>query len=166
MRPQQCGFLKILLTQSGDWVKVGTRHDVVSVDSGVLNPYAGLRTFLFSKPFSRTSKMKLLKIIIRNEKFEEVKESLTAMHVTGMTVTEVRGHGRQKGHKAVYRGTEYSVTLLPKVMIEVILPDELVENVLEASMKAARTGEIGDGRIFVIPVEQGYNIRTGERDIV
>src|SRR5262249_36400882 len=73
---------------------------------------------------------------------------------------------RQKGHKAVYRGTEYSVTLLPKVMIEVILPDELVENVLEASMKAARTGEIGDGRIFVIPVEQGYNIRTGERDIV
>jgi nitrogen regulatory protein PII len=109
--------------------------------------------------------MKLLKIIIRNEKFEEVKESLTAMNVTGMTVTEVRGHGRQKGHKAVYRGTEYSVTLLPKVMIEVILPDHLVDNVLEASMKAARTGEIGDGRIFVIPVEQGYNIRTGERDI-
>jgi len=110
--------------------------------------------------------MKLLKIIIRNEKFEEVKESLTAIHVTGMTVTEVRGHGRQKGHKAVYRGTEYSVTLLPKVMIEVILPDELVDTVIETSMKAARTGEIGDGRIFVLPVEQGYNIRTGERDVV
>jgi nitrogen regulatory protein PII len=146
--------------------KVGARHDVVSADSEVLNPSVGLRTFLFSNAIARTTKMKLLKIIIRNEKFEEVKESLTAMHVTGMTVTEVRGHGRQKGHKAVYRGTEYSVTLLPKVMIEVILPDELVENVLEASMKAARTGEIGDGRIFVIPVEQGYNIRTGERDIV
>ena len=158
-------FRKILLTQNGDSAKVGARHDVVSVDSGVLNPYAGLRTFLFSNPIARTTKMKLLKIIIRNEKFEEVKESLTAMHVTGMTVTEVRGHGRQKGHKAVYRGTEYSVTLLPKVMIEVILPDQLVESVLEASMKAARTGEIGDGRIFVIPVEQGYNIRTGERDI-
>jgi nitrogen regulatory protein P-II 1 len=109
--------------------------------------------------------MKLLKIIIRNEKFEEVKEALTKMHVTGMTVTEVRGHGRQKGHKAVYRGTEYSVTLLPKVMIETIIPDEMVESVIETSMRSARTGEIGDGRIFVLPVEQGYNIRTGERDI-
>jgi nitrogen regulatory protein PII len=78
----------------------------------------------------------------------------------------VRGHGRQKGHKAVYRGTEYAVTLLPKVMIEVIIQDETVDAVIEASMKAARTGEIGDGRIFVIPVEQGYNIRTGERDVV
>src|SRR5215475_10009248 len=110
--------------------------------------------------------MRLIKAIIRPNKLEEVKDALTKLSVAGMTVTEVRGHGRQKGHKAVYRGTEYSVTLLPKVMIEVILPDELVENVLEASMKAARTGEIGDGRIFVIPVEQGYNIRTGERDIV
>ena len=109
--------------------------------------------------------MKLLKIIIRNEKFEEVKEALTAIHVTGMTVTEVRGHGRQKGHKAVYRGTEYSVTLLPKVMIEVIIPDEIVDSVIETCIKSARTGEIGDGRVFVIPVEQGYNIRTGERDI-
>jgi nitrogen regulatory protein P-II 1 len=110
--------------------------------------------------------MKLLKIIIRNEKFEEVKEALTAMHVTGMTVTEVRGHGRQKGHKAVYRGTEYSVTLLPKVMIDLIIPDEMVESIVETAMKAARTGEIGDGRIFVLPVEQGYNIRTGDRDVV
>lgn len=114
----------------------------------------------------RKANMKLLKIIVRNEKFEEVKEKLTAIHVTGMTVTEVRGHGRQKGHKAVYRGTEYSVTLLPKVMIEVIVPDEMTDAVVEASMKAARTGEIGDGRIFVLPVEQGYNIRTGDRDIV
>ena len=108
--------------------------------------------------------MKLLKIIIRNEKFEEVKEALTAVHVTGMTVTEVRGHGRQKGHKAVYRGTEYSVTLLPKVMIEVIIPEEMVESVLETTMKTARTGEIGDGRVFILPVDHGYNIRTGERD--
>src|SRR5499433_1149067 len=110
--------------------------------------------------------MKLIKAIVRPNKLEEVKDALTKLSIAGMSVTEVRGHGRQKGHKAVYRGTEYSVTLLPKVMIEVILPDELVENVLEASMKAARTGEIGDGRIFVIPVEQGYNIRTGERVIV
>src|SRR5688572_24701474 len=114
---------------------------------------------------SRETIMKLLKAIIRPNKLEEVKDALSAIHVTGMTVTEVRGHGRQKGHKAVYRGTEYSVTLLPKVMIEVIIPDEMVDSVIEASMKAARTGEIGDGRIFVIPVDQGYNIRTGERDV-
>ena len=110
--------------------------------------------------------MTLLKAIVRPDKVDDVKDALENIGISGMTVTEVRGHGRQKGHKAVYRGTEYSVTLLPKVMIEVILPDELVESVLEASMKAARTGEIGDGRIFVLPVEQGYNIRTGERDVV
>src|SRR5712671_2228037 len=109
--------------------------------------------------------MKLIKAIIRPNKLEEVKDALTKLSIAGMTVTEVRGHGRQKGHKAVYRGTEYSVTLLPKVMIELIIPDELVDNVIETSIKAARTGEIGDGRVFVIPVEQGYNIRTGERDI-
>src|SRR5213078_1390054 len=109
--------------------------------------------------------MKLLKIIIRNEKFEEVKESLTAIHVTGMTVMEVRGHGRQKGHKAIYRGTEYSVTLLPKIMIEIVLPDNLVDVSIKCIIEAARTGEIGDGRVFVLPLEQGYNIRTGERDV-
>ena len=108
--------------------------------------------------------MKLLKAIIRPNKLEEVKDALTALGVTGMTVTEVRGHGRQKGHKAVYRGTEYSVTLLPKIMIDVILPDQMVDSVLETTLKTARTGEIGDGRVFVLPVEQGYNIRTGERD--
>ena len=110
--------------------------------------------------------MKLIKAIIRPNKLEEVKDALTKLSIAGMTVTEVRGHGRQKGHKAVYRGTEYSVTLLPKVMIEVIIPEEMVDGVLETTMKTARTGEIGDGRIFVIPVEQGYNIRTGERDVV
>src|SRR3989442_7027446 len=109
--------------------------------------------------------MKLLKIIIRNEKFEEVKESLTAMHVTGMTVMEVRGHGRQKGHKAVYRGTEYNVTLLPKIMIELVIQDELVDDVIKTIIETARTGEIGDGRVFVLPMEVGYNIRTGERDV-
>src|SRR5215471_3382463 len=109
--------------------------------------------------------MKLLKIIIRNEKFEEVKESLTAMHVTGMTVTEVRGHGRQKGHKAVYRGTEYSVTLLPKIKIELVIQDEVVDDVIKTIIETARTGEIGDGRVFVLPVQQSYNIRTGERDV-
>src|SRR5881628_2309523 len=110
--------------------------------------------------------MKLIKTIIRHEKLEEVKEALTRLNVTGMTVSEVRGHGRQKGHKAIYRGTEYSVTLLPKIMIELVIPDELVDDSIKTIIEVARTGEIGDGRVFVLPVEQGYNIRTGERDVV
>jgi nitrogen regulatory protein PII len=78
----------------------------------------------------------------------------------------VRGHGRQKGHTAVYRGKEYEVSLLPKVEIEVVVPNDVVEEVIQAVIAAARTGEIGDGRVFVLPVEAGYNIRTGERDVV
>jgi nitrogen regulatory protein PII len=110
--------------------------------------------------------MKLLKMIIRPTKLDEVRDALSTLHVTGMTVTEVRGHGRQKGHKAVYRGTEYSVTLLPKIMIEVIVTDDVVDDILATVIKTARTGEIGDGRVFVLPVDQGYNIRTGERDVM
>ena len=87
------------------------------------------------------------------------------LNISGMTVTEVRGHGRQKGHTAIYRGKEYSVTLLPKVQIEVVVPDDVVEEVIQTIIAAARTGEIGDGRVFVLPVEHGYNIRTGERDM-
>ena len=82
-----------------------------------------------------------------------------------MTVTEVRGHGRQKGHTAVYRGREYEVSLLPKMEIEVVVPDSAVDEAIKAIIGAARTGEIGDGRVFVMPVEQGYNIRTGEKDV-
>ena len=110
--------------------------------------------------------MKLLKSIIRHEKFEEVKEALSQLHVTGMTVSEVRGHGRQKGHKAIYRGTEYSVTLLPKVMLELVVPDERAGEIIKAIIDSARTGEIGDGRVFVMNVEDGYNVRTGERDVM
>ena len=110
--------------------------------------------------------MKLLKAILRPNKLDEVKDALTKLKVTGMTVTEVRGHGRQKGHKAIYRGTEYSVTLLPKIMIEIVVPDEIVDDVLKTVIETARTGEIGDGRVFVFPVEQGYNIRTGEKDVL
>jgi nitrogen regulatory protein PII len=109
--------------------------------------------------------MKLVKCIIRPNRLEEVREALSKVNVSGMTVSEVRGHGRQKGHKAIYRGREYSVTLLPKMMIEMVLPDDLVDEVLKVITETARTGEIGDGRIFVLPVEQGYNIRTGEKDI-
>src|SRR5438477_8294694 len=97
--------------------------------------------------------MKLLKAIIRPNKLEEVKDALTQANVTGMTVTEVRGHGRQKGHKAIYRGAEYSVTLLPKIMLELVIPNERAEEILKIIMTKARTGEIGDGRVFVINVE-------------
>ena len=110
--------------------------------------------------------MKLIKAILRPNKLEEVKDALTRLSISGMTVTEVRGHGRQKGHKAIYRGTEYSVTLLPKIMIELVLPDEMLDEALKTIIETARTGEIGDGRVFVLPIEQGYNIRTGERDVV
>jgi nitrogen regulatory protein P-II 1 len=110
--------------------------------------------------------MKLLKCIVRPEKMEEVKEALTKSNVTGMTITEVRGHGRQKGNKAVYRGTEYSVTLLPKVMIELVVPDDRSNEILKTIITTARTGEIGDGRVFVMNVEQGYNVRTGELDVL
>ena len=109
--------------------------------------------------------MKLIKTIVRPHKVDDVREALEKLNIAGMTVTDVRGHGRQKGHTAVYRGKEYSVSLLPKVEIEVVVPDAVAEDVIEAIMAAARTGEIGDGRVFVIPVEQSYNIRTGERDV-
>ena len=110
--------------------------------------------------------MKLIKAIIRPNKLEEVKDALARLSISGMTVSEVRGHGRQKGHKAVYRGTEYSVTLLPKIMIELVLPDEIVDETIKTIIETARTGEIGDGRVFVLPIDHGYNIRTGERDMV
>jgi nitrogen regulatory protein PII len=109
--------------------------------------------------------MKLIKSIVRPNKVDDVREALEKLNVSGMTVTDVRGHGRQKGHTAMYRGREYSVSLLPKVEIEVVVPDESVDEVIGAIIRAARTGEIGDGRVFVMPVEQGYNIRTGERDM-
>jgi nitrogen regulatory protein PII len=108
--------------------------------------------------------MKLIKCIVRPNKVDDVREALEKLNVAGMTVTDVRGHGRQKGHTAVYRGKEYSVSLLPKMEIEVVVANDLVEPVIAAIVEAARTGEIGDGRVFVLPVEQGYNIRTGERD--
>jgi nitrogen regulatory protein PII len=108
--------------------------------------------------------MKLIKSIVRPNRVDDVREALEKLNVPGMTVTEVRGHGRQKGHTAIYRGKEYNVTLLPKVEIEVVVQDGIAEEVIAAIMNAARTGEIGDGRVFVTPIEHSYNIRTGERD--
>jgi nitrogen regulatory protein PII len=108
--------------------------------------------------------MKLIKAIVRPNKVDDIKDSLDKLHVSGMTVTEVRGHGRQKGHTAVYRGKEYNISLLPKMQIEVIVADDLLEAAVQAVIGAARTGEIGDGRVFVLPVDLNYHIRTGERD--
>ena len=109
--------------------------------------------------------MKLIKCIVRPNKVDEVKDALSKLSVSGMTVTEVRGHGKQKGHTAIYRGKEYNVSLLPKMQIDVVVPDVLVPDCITAIIEAGRTGEIGDGRVFVMPVEQSYRIRTGERDI-
>ena len=96
--------------------------------------------------------MKLVKAIVRPNKVDEVREALEKLNLGGLTVTDVRGHGRQKGHTAVYRGKEYEVTLLPKVEIEVVVGDDVLEEVIEVVVKAARTGEIGDGRVFVLPL--------------
>ena len=109
--------------------------------------------------------MKLLKAIIRPNKVDDVKDALSKLNLSGMTVTEVRGHGKQKGHTAIYRGKEYNVSLLPKMQVEVVVTDTIVEEAIRAIVEAARTGEIGDGRVFVLPVEQSYRIRTGEQDI-
>jgi Nitrogen regulatory protein PII len=93
-----------------------------------------------------------------------VKDALTKLSISGMTVTEVRGHGKQKGHTAIYRGKEYNVSLLPKMQIDVVVPDDIVDEAIAAIIQAARTGEIGDGRVFVLPVSQSYKIRTGEQE--
>jgi nitrogen regulatory protein PII len=106
--------------------------------------------------------MKLIKAIIRPNKVDEVKDALERLNISGMTVTEVRGHGKQKGHTAVYRGKEYNVNLLPKMEVEVVVDDNIAEDAIKAIIQAARTGEIGDGRVFVLPVLQSYRIRTGE----
>jgi nitrogen regulatory protein PII len=109
--------------------------------------------------------MKLIKSIVRPNKVDEVKDALEKLSISGMTVTEVRGHGKQKGHTAIYRGKEYNVSLLPKMQIEVVVPDAIVDEAIKAIVQAARTGEIGDGRVFILPVEQTYKIRTGEREL-
>jgi len=106
--------------------------------------------------------MKLIIAIIKPFKLEEVKEALAATGVEGMTVTECKGFGRQKGHTEVYRGSEYTVDFLPKVKLEVAVSDEVAGKAVEAIVKAAKTGKIGDGKIFIVPLEQIVRIRTGE----
>lgn len=108
--------------------------------------------------------MKLITAVIKPFKLDEVREALSAIGVQGLTVTEVKGFGRQKGHTELYRGAEYVVDFLPKVKVEVVVKDDDVERCIDAILKAAKTGKIGDGKIFVTPVEQVVRIRTGETD--
>lgn len=107
--------------------------------------------------------MKLIIAIIKPFKLEEVKEALSAIGIEGMTVTEVKGFGRQKGHTEIYRGSEYTVDFLPKVKIEIVVTDELVAKTVDAIVKAAKTGKIGDGKVFVLALEEAVRIRTDER---
>jgi nitrogen regulatory protein P-II 1 len=107
--------------------------------------------------------MKKVEAIIKPFKLDDVKEALTEIGVIGMTVMEVRGFGRQKGHTELYRGSEYTIDFLPKVKVEIVIPDHLVAKVVETIISAAKTGSIGDGKVFVIPVEESVRIRTGER---
>jgi nitrogen regulatory protein P-II 2 len=108
--------------------------------------------------------MKLVIAIIKPFKLEDVRDALTGIGVQGLTVTEVKGYGRQKGHTEIYRGAEYAVNFLPKVRIEVAVPSNQADKVVEAIKNAAKTGQIGDGKIFVTPIEHAVRIRTGETD--
>lgn len=108
--------------------------------------------------------MKKIEAIIQPHKLEDVKKALTGIGIDGMTISEVRGHGRQKGHKEVYRGMEYQVDLLPKVKVELVVPDTRFEEAVQTILLSARTGKIGDGKIFVTDVERIVRIRTGEEN--
>ena len=106
--------------------------------------------------------MKKIEAIIKPFKLEEVKEALTEVGVEGMTVTEVKGFGRQKGHTEIYRGSEYTVDFLPKVKLEIVIPDDRTQDVVQAILKAAKTGKIGDGKVFILPIDEAVRIRTEE----
>jgi nitrogen regulatory protein PII len=107
--------------------------------------------------------MKMLRCVIQPYKIDDLRDALTALGIDRMTAYEVKGHGRQKGHRELYRGSEYQVNFLPKMMVEIALPDERVQEASEKIMEAVRSGKIGDGKIFVFPVDDAIRIRTGER---
>ena len=108
--------------------------------------------------------MKLVTAVIKPHKWEEVREALETFGVTGMTVSEVSGYGRQKGHTEVYRGAEYDIALVPKIRVEIVVDDQDVDTVADAIVRAAQTGRIGDGKVWVVPVETVVRVRTGDRD--
>ena len=106
--------------------------------------------------------MKILMAIIKPHKLEEVRETLTSMGIEGMTISEVKGYGRQKGQAEIYRGAEYTINFLPKIKIELVVNDEVIDSVIDEIVKSAQTGKIGDGKIFIYPIEKAIRIRTGE----
>jgi nitrogen regulatory protein P-II 2 len=116
------------------------------------------------KPQGWDNRMKIVMAIIKPFKLDEVRDALTAIGIEGLTVTEVKGYGRQKGHTEIYRGTEYAVSFLPKLKIEVAVASDLVDRTVETIAASAKTGQIGDGKIFVYSIEQAVRIRTGETD--
>ena len=133
----------------------------------VLNPYSPTGMFPARygvQPSRKDGRMKIIMAIIKPFKLDEVREALTGIGIQGLTVTEVKGFGRQKGHTEIYRGAEYSISFLPKLKIEVAVDDDLVEKVIETIAGAAKTGQIGDGKIFTISIESAVRIRTGETD--
>jgi len=119
----------------------------------------GQKTFIGKK---EVFKMKKIEAIIKPFKLDDVKEALNKIGIQGMTVSEVKGYGRQKGHKEIYRGAEYAVDFIPKIKIEIVIDTDRADQVVEAIREAANTGKIGDGKIFVLPVEQALRVRTGE----
>ena len=112
---------------------------------------------------NKSSFMKKIEAIIKPFKLEDVKEALAEVGIEGMTVSEVKGFGRQKGHTEIYRGSEYTIDFLPKVVVEVAVPDDLADKVIDTIVNAAKTEKIGDGKVFVLPIEQAIRIRTGEQ---
>jgi nitrogen regulatory protein P-II 1 len=113
--------------------------------------------------FERSVPLKKIEAIIKPFKLEEVKEALDAIGIRGITVSEVKGFGRQKGHTELYRGAEYVVDFLPKIKLELVLPDEMIDKAVEAIIGSAKTGRIGDGKIFIFPLDEAIRIRTGEK---
>src|SRR5262245_35802634 len=141
------------------------RRDVLeALDFRRVRSRSGLGTFIALRLTARRGSMKKIEAIIKPFKLDDVKEALTGIGVIGMTVSEVRGFGRQKGHTELYRGGEYTVDFLPKIKVEVVVPDHLAGKVADVIVGAAKTGNIDDGKIFVCPVETAIRIRTGERD--
>jgi nitrogen regulatory protein P-II 1 len=124
--------------------------------------FTGFDSLLLSGTAQQTQAMKKIEAIIKPFKLEDVKEALSGLGVEGMTVSEVKGFGRQKGHTEIYRGSEYTVDFLPKIKIEIVLADGMIGPATEAILKAAKTGKIGDGKVFVFPVENAFRIRTEE----
>jgi nitrogen regulatory protein P-II 1 len=124
--------------------------------------FTALHCLLVSVAATRTQRMKKIEAIIKPFKLEDVKEALAGLGVAGMTVSEVKGFGRQKGHTEIYRGSEYTVDFLPKIKIEIVLADSVAASAVEAIVKAAKTGKIGDGKVFVSPIENAVRIRTEE----